>query len=206
MRWYVTLAVKCQTKPRETSGLYSIAWDEYIYSVLQFYVQSTWQNTGPSWMENLKQMSFEQQMKLFLTHYLSHKILYIYFFNFWKNRAHHFLMKWTNSCNWHQMLLPFAMLLDKRDQIYLKGFNWKSTKNPPLIIKSGVFYKKLLASVVSLAPKFFFFKEKKMELPLNWNRHLMQLLNWGVSEYLLNYLIARFRCICDLAFSLFWMM
>lgn len=144
--------------------------------------------------------------EIILTHYLSHKILYIYFFNFWKNRAHHFLMKWTNSCNWHQMLLPFAMLLDKRDQIYLKGFNWKSTKNPPLIIKSGVFYKKLLASVVSLAPKFIFFKEKKIELPLNWNRHLMQLLNWGVSEYLLNYLIARFRCICDLAFSLFWMM
>lgn len=69
MRGYgQTQAVKRQTKPRETNGLYSIAWDEYMYSVLQFYVQSKWQNTGPSWIENLMQMSFEQQMKLFLTH------------------------------------------------------------------------------------------------------------------------------------------
>lgn len=155
------------TKPRETNRLIIALHETNTYTVFCNFMcnQNDKTQVHHEW-KILKQMSFEQQMKLFLTHYLSHKILYIYFFNFWKNRAHHFLMKWTNSCNWHQMLLPFAMLLDKRDQIYLKGFNWKSTKNPPLIIKSGVFYKKLLASVVSLAPKFFFFfKEKK------WNCH-----------------------------------
>lgn len=59
------------------------------------------------------------------------------------------------------MLLPFAMLLDKRDQIYLKGFNWKSTKKPSPNYKIGSVLQKTVGFSCLACPQILFFFEGK---------------------------------------------